>query len=95
MDEFKRSLVQRGETLNYRMAARQFERAFEWCERLPQAEQESLLKEIAEHLLKKLRTAAGSEEQVQIAIPQGQAAVAIDSEERAKNCGSDQTDKEQ
>jgi hypothetical protein len=47
MDDRKRSIA---EKLDYRIAVRRFESAFEVCERLPDADQQLLLKEIAKRI---------------------------------------------
>jgi predicted metal-dependent hydrolase len=62
MDEYKHSLTTLGKTIEYRIAARQFESAFEACERLPHEDQELLLKEVAGRLLRQLRLDALEEE---------------------------------
>ena len=51
MDDRKRSF---GEGVNYRVAARLFDSAFEACERLPHADQQLLLKEIAKRILRQM-----------------------------------------
>jgi hypothetical protein len=48
MDESKRSFK---ETLDYRIAVRRFESAFEACDRLVQEDRELLLRQIAERAL--------------------------------------------
>jgi acyl-CoA reductase-like NAD-dependent aldehyde dehydrogenase len=58
MDEYKRAK----KTLEYRIAARHFETAFDACARLPQEERESLLKEAAARILQQLRAGALEEE---------------------------------
>jgi len=44
----------RGESIAYRVAARMFESAFAACERLPEAEQQFLLREIGKRILKNI-----------------------------------------
>jgi hypothetical protein len=48
MGDPKRSFV---ETLDYRIAESRFESAFEACERLPQDDQQLLLRQIAERII--------------------------------------------
>jgi predicted metal-dependent hydrolase len=62
MDEHQPSLTKRSKTLEYRIAARQFETAFEACERLPDNDKELLLREVAARLLKQLRIDTVKEE---------------------------------
>jgi hypothetical protein len=52
----------RAKTLEYRIAARHFETAFEACKRLSQEDQEILLKEAAERILRQLRVDALEDE---------------------------------
>ena len=59
MDENKRSV---SEELDYQLAARYFASAFEHCDRLPPADQHSLLREIGEQISERLAAAALREE---------------------------------
>lgn len=68
MDEYKHASAKRdkppeyGKSIEYRIVARQFERAFEACGRLPHEDQDLLLKEVAASLLQQLRPDALEEE---------------------------------
>ena len=55
MDDRERSV---GEELDYQLATRYFASAFEHCERLPPADQQSLLQEINNQISKRLAAAA-------------------------------------
>jgi hypothetical protein len=59
MDDHKRSV---GEELDYQLATRYFASAFEHCQRLSAADQQSLLKDIAQRISDQLSTAAPTEE---------------------------------
>jgi hypothetical protein len=64
MDDRKRSF---GEGVNDRVAARLFDCAFEACERLPDADQQLLLKEIAKRILRQMPNPP-SEEQTAVKV---------------------------
>ena len=51
MDDHKRDF---SEELDYRIALRRFESAFEACQRLPDEDRESLLRDIARQILEQL-----------------------------------------
>jgi hypothetical protein len=55
MDDRERSV---SDELDYQLAARYFASAFEHCERLPPADQQSLLGEISNQISKRLAAAA-------------------------------------
>jgi hypothetical protein len=55
MDDRERSV---GEELDYQLATRYFASAFEHCDRLPPADQQSLLREIGNQISKRLAAAA-------------------------------------
>jgi len=59
MDERKRSFE---EVLEYRVAVRRVESAFEACERLPYEDRQLLLKKIAERVLQQLPNALSEEQ---------------------------------
>ena len=64
MDDRKRSI---GEEVDYRMAARRFDFAFEACERLPYADQQLLLQEAAKRILRQMPNPP-SEEQTAVKV---------------------------
>jgi hypothetical protein len=60
VDDRKRPV---GEELDYQLATRYFASAFEHCERLSAADQQSLLKDIAKRISQQLSAVAPPEEQ--------------------------------
>jgi len=65
MDDRKRSI---GEALDYRIAVRRFESAFEACARLPHTDQQLLLREIAKRVSQRQQPVPEPEEQKAVKI---------------------------